>query len=72
MATETISVQERRQDALRTAAGWRAAAEADNPAGPLYSSGAFAEVDMIAGDSAHTAGPACTILYACSPQTGCC
>ena len=72
MATETIPGQELREAALRTVADWRTTADPDNPAGPLYSSGAFAETDMVEGGSSQTAGPVCTILYACSPHSGCC
>lgn len=40
---------------------WRTAAGTDNPAGPLYASGAFAESDIIEAESSYTLRPsACT------------
>lgn len=55
-----------------TAERWREMAEDDNPAGPLYTGGVFAEADMVGGGLAAGSTAACTILYACSPQSGCC
>jgi Family of unknown function (DUF6229) len=34
--------------ARETAANWRTTADDSNPAGPLYSGGAFAEADIVA------------------------
>jgi hypothetical protein len=42
--------------AERTADGWRVTAGPDNPAGPLYASGPFAEADIIGASIAITAG----------------
>jgi hypothetical protein len=41
---------------------WRDAADADNPAGPLYAAGEFAEADIVAGPDVVT-------LHGCSACT---
>jgi hypothetical protein len=35
------------EDNSELVAGWRASADQDNPAGPLYNGGEFAEADMV-------------------------
>jgi hypothetical protein len=40
--------------AERTAEQWRTVAGPDNPAGPLYASGAFAEPDIIEAEAIYT------------------
>lgn len=47
--------------AERTAEQWRTSADTDNPAGPLYASGAFAEADLIEAETSYTG-----ICSACS------
>ena len=69
MLTQTAPKAEELNDAQRTAARWRSAAGDDSPAGPLYVAGEFAEADIIGGNRIHTDGPACTVLYACTPFT---
>ena len=56
MTTATIDIAE------ETAARWRTTADADNPAGPLYSAGIFAEADIIAVEAMLT-------LHGCSACT---
>jgi hypothetical protein len=48
-------------DAERTVARWRAGADADHPAGPLYTAGEFAESDMMAEEMAFSPIPNCPI-----------
>jgi Family of unknown function (DUF6229) len=50
-------------------ARWRTMAEADNPAGPLYTSGAFAESDIIEAETSY--GTTCSACTA-SPTAHCC
>lgn len=69
MLTQTTPETERYSAALQTAQSWRTAAEQDNPAGPLYAAGVFAEVDIIEGNATHTELSGCTILYACTTLT---
>jgi hypothetical protein len=38
--------------AEKITAQWRGSAEGDNPAGPLYTGGEFAEADMVGGSLA--------------------
>jgi hypothetical protein len=40
--------------AERTVEQWRTTAGPDNPAGPLYASGAFAESDIIEAETSYT------------------
>jgi Family of unknown function (DUF6229) len=48
--------------AEETAARWRTTADDSNPAGPLYSGGAFAEADIVAQERMST-------LHGCSACT---
>jgi len=48
-------------DAEQRIARWRAEADADHPAGPLYTAGEFAESDMMADDLAFSPIPHCPI-----------
>lgn len=42
-------------------ARWRSQADEENPAGPLFTAGRFAEADLVEAQSADTARPtACT------------
>jgi hypothetical protein len=41
-------------DGAGLATRWRDTADADNPAGPLYAAGEFAEADIVAGPDAGT------------------
>lgn len=56
MAAMTIEI------AAETAAKWRTSADENNPAGPLYSGGAFAEADIVAKEWIVT-------LHGCSACT---
>jgi Family of unknown function (DUF6229) len=51
--------------AEQTVAEWRTAAGPDNPAGPLYAAGIFAEADIIATELILTRGTcsACTASH---------
>ena len=49
------------------AAQWRDSAEEDNPAGPLYAGGEFAEADMVGGADLRTGD-----LCGTHTGTGCC
>ena len=54
------------------AAQWRESAEGDNPAGPLYMGGEFAEADMVGGSLANgllTLGSDCCGTHS---GTACC
>ncbi len=42
------------ETAARTVEHWRISAGADNPAGPLFASGAFAESDIIEAETSYT------------------
>ncbi|MEV5748150.1 DUF6229 family protein [Actinoallomurus sp. NPDC052308] len=42
------------QLAEQTVEQWRTVACADNPAGPLYASGTFAEADLIEAETSYT------------------
>jgi hypothetical protein len=42
------------ETAERTAEQWRTAAGPDNPAGPLYASGVFAEPDIVEAQASYT------------------
>ena len=46
---------------------WRESAEGDNPAGPLYAGGEFAEADMVGGADLRTGD-----LCGTHTGTGCC
>jgi hypothetical protein len=48
-------------DAEQTLVRWRTEADADHPAGPLYTGGEFAESDMMADYLAFTPIPHCPI-----------
>ena len=48
-------------DAEQTIARWRAYADIDHPAGPLYTAGEFAESDMMAEEMAFSPIPNCPI-----------
>jgi hypothetical protein len=48
------------ETADRIAARWREDAGADNPAGPLFAAGSFAETDITARRQANTAHSLCT------------
>jgi hypothetical protein len=48
-------------DAEQRIARWRAEADADHPAGPLYTGGEFAESDMMADDVAFSPIPHCPL-----------
>ena len=48
-------------DAGLMIARWRAEADADHPAGPLYTAGEFAESDMMADDVAFSPIPHCPL-----------
>lgn len=55
MAEATLT---RAQDLV---AQWRTSADGDNPAGPLYASGRYAEADIVAGlQRASFCGTLCT------------
>ena len=51
--------------AEETVARWRTDADADNPAGPLYTSGAYAEADITQEAAAITlvCGTGCSASY---------
>lgn len=53
--------------AEQIAAQWRESAEGDNPAGPLYAGGEFAEADMV-GEAELRTGDLCGT----HTGTGCC
>lgn len=46
-------------------AHWRNAAGQDNPAGPLFIAGEFAEADIVNSVGAHTCSLDCTGSYKC-------
>jgi hypothetical protein len=51
-------------DPRRTIAQWRTEADADHPAGPLYTGGEYAEPDMMSEEMAFspiTVCPICTV-----------
>jgi hypothetical protein len=48
-------------NAEQTIARWRGDASADNPAGPLYTAGEFAEYDLMAEEVALSPIPHCPI-----------
>lgn len=57
------------ETAERTIAQWRTSAGADNPAGPLFASGAFAESDIIEAETSYTG--VCSLCSA-SHTIACC
>lgn len=60
------------ETAEQIAARWRSGADADSPAGPLYASGRFAEVDIAAPGRAGTTFLTCDIGSACTAANGAC
>jgi hypothetical protein len=55
--------------AERAAAEWRTTAGPDNPAGPLYASGVFAEPDIVEAEAKYTG--VCSVCTA-SRNIQCC
>ena len=47
-------------DGAELVAQWRNGAEQDNPAGPLFAAGEFAEADIVNATQAWTCGTACS------------
>ncbi len=59
----------RLETAEETTQRWRSSPDADNPAGPLYAAGTFAEADIAAPEMVFTAGAYCTEAGPCSVCT---
>lgn len=47
-------------DGAELVAQWRNHGEQDNPAGPLFAAGEFAEADIVNATSGYTCGTYCT------------